>query len=165
MIIDTNDTDTADLYYDADAHVVLGISEGSRINATGDMGSALGVTSSTVSTNKHDSHEFDAFLYIIIVLSFYAISMVLLMIKYIRREEEELSLDYYYEEFVKREKFQNYRLRNLEALERTRRFIAQKGHLVGNLVSTTMANQESPGTSSSETTFCLTSWKCRETAV
>ncbi|PVD23039.1 hypothetical protein C0Q70_16301 [Pomacea canaliculata] len=33
----------------------------------------------------------DAFFYIIVVLSFYAISLVLLMIKYIRREQEETS--------------------------------------------------------------------------
>ena len=34
------------------------------------------------------------------------------MIKYIRREEEEISLDHYYTEFVAREHFQNTRHRN-----------------------------------------------------
>ena len=46
-----------------------------------------------------------AFMYIVVVLSFYAVSMVLLMIKYIKREREEALFDYYYLEFVKRESF------------------------------------------------------------
>ena len=49
--------------------------------------------------------EFDALMYIIIVLMFYAISMTLLMVKYIKRERQEAVLDYYFNEFVKRENF------------------------------------------------------------
>jgi hypothetical protein len=60
----------------------------------------------TNSTSQaREDRDFDAFLYIIIVLVFYAISMVLLMVKYIRREERDAALDFYYVEFVKREKF------------------------------------------------------------
>ncbi|KAK6188898.1 hypothetical protein SNE40_004980 [Patella caerulea] len=71
------------------------------------------------STDMNDTnHEFDAFLYIICVLSFYALSMVLLMIKYIRREEAEMSLDYYYTEFVKRDRFQCAQFQNKTALQR-----------------------------------------------
>lgn len=51
----------------------------------------------------------NAFLYIVFVLMFYACSIVILMIKYIRREREGVKLEYYYDEFVKREAFQ-YRL-------------------------------------------------------
>ena len=49
--------------------------------------------------------EFDAFLYIVIVLLFYAMCMVLLMVKYIKRENEEAELDKMYVDFVKREKY------------------------------------------------------------
>ncbi|XP_033738425.1 uncharacterized protein LOC117325984 isoform X2 [Pecten maximus] len=65
----------------------------------------------------YDVIDFDAFAYIFVVLSFYAVSMVLLMIKYIRREEEEVCLNYYYTEFVKREKFQNPVFKNKVALQ------------------------------------------------
>jgi hypothetical protein len=58
-------------------------------------------------TNE-EGWTYDAFLYIIVVLCFYALSLVLLMVKYIRREEEELSLNFYYTEFVKREAFNTY---------------------------------------------------------
>lgn len=60
----------------------------------------------------------DAFFYIIVVLSFYAISIVLLMIKYIRREQEETSLDYYYTEYVKRTWFQRPDVQNRMAMAR-----------------------------------------------
>lgn len=67
--------------------------------------------------------DLDAFFYIIVVLSFYAISLVLLMIKYIRREQEETSLDYYYSEYVKRTWFQTPAVQNRLALERERKWI------------------------------------------
>lgn len=47
----------------------------------------------------------DALLYIVTVLLFYSLSMVILMIKYIRREREEAEMEHYYSEFVTREKF------------------------------------------------------------
>lgn len=49
----------------------------------------------------------DALLYIIIVLLFYVFSIVVLMVKYIRREREEATLRNYYYEFVSRDKFQS----------------------------------------------------------
>ena len=45
----------------------------------------------------------NAWLYILFVLMFYAFSIVVLMVKYIRREREGSKLDYYYDEFVKRD--------------------------------------------------------------
>ena len=58
-------------------------------------------------TSQTDNHtnEINAFMYIVVVLLFYAISMVFFMVKYIRREEEEATLEHYFTEFVKREKF------------------------------------------------------------
>ena len=47
----------------------------------------------------------NAFIYIVVVIGFYAISLVVLMIKYVRRENHEAHLQYYYIEFVKREQF------------------------------------------------------------
>ena len=49
--------------------------------------------------------EISAFMYIVVVLSFYALSMVLLMIKYIKREREEAVYDNYFMEYVKRDSF------------------------------------------------------------
>lgn len=69
-------------------------------------------------TTSSNAYSYDALLYIIVVLSFYAMSMVLLMIKYIRREEEEISLDFYYTEFVKREKFRTANFKNSLALQK-----------------------------------------------
>jgi UDP-N-acetyl-D-mannosaminuronic acid transferase (WecB/TagA/CpsF family) len=37
---------------------------------------------------------------------FYALSIIILMVKYIRRERQEAEIDSYYFEFVTREKFQ-----------------------------------------------------------
>ena len=45
----------------------------------------------------------NAYLYILFVLMFYAFSIVVLMIKYIKREREGSKLEYYYSEFVKRD--------------------------------------------------------------
>lgn len=48
-------------------------------------------------------HRSGAWMYILFVLTFYAFSIVILMIKYIRREREGAKLEYYYNEFVKRD--------------------------------------------------------------
>ena len=48
----------------------------------------------------------DPLFYIITVLMFYALSIIILMVKYIRRERQEAEIDSYYFEFVTREKFQ-----------------------------------------------------------
>jgi hypothetical protein len=42
-------------------------------------------------------------MYILFVLTFYAFSIVVLMVKYIKREREGSKLEFYYNEFVKRE--------------------------------------------------------------
>ncbi len=60
---------------------------------------------SNTATPETGKSEFDAFLYIVFVLLFYALSMVLLMIKYIKRENEEAEWDEIYVDFVKREQY------------------------------------------------------------
>ncbi|XP_023334227.1 uncharacterized protein LOC111705792 [Eurytemora carolleeae] len=54
------------------------------------------------SEGYRDKDESQAYLYILFVLMFYAFSIVILMVKYIRREREGHRLDSYYEEFVRR---------------------------------------------------------------
>jgi len=56
-----------------------------------------------ITSGSFQSH--DALLYIVFVLLFYAFSIVILMVKYIRREREEAEMATYYAEFVSREKF------------------------------------------------------------
>ncbi|KAK0068648.1 hypothetical protein Bpfe_001611 [Biomphalaria pfeifferi] len=60
----------------------------------------------------------DALLYIVIVLMFYAFSIVVLMVKYIRREREEASLRNYYNEFVSRDKFRSAQYKNRQFMKR-----------------------------------------------
>ncbi|GFS27006.1 hypothetical protein ElyMa_005233700 [Elysia marginata] len=60
----------------------------------------------------------DALLYIVIVLLFYAFSIIILMVKYVRREREEASLRNYYHEFVSRDKFQNPQYRNKQSMRK-----------------------------------------------
>lgn len=56
-------------------------------------------------TSSVANYSHDALLYIITVLMFYSISIVILMVKYIRREKQEADLQQYYHEYVSREKF------------------------------------------------------------
>lgn len=63
------------------------------------------LTVSRNTTSLPDSNSHDALLYIITVLTFYSISIVILMVKYIRREKQEADLQQYYHEYVSREKF------------------------------------------------------------
>jgi hypothetical protein len=65
------------------------------------------ITNATSFEQHYDKSQFDAFLYIIVVLMFYACSLVILMIKYMKGEQNDARLSYYFEEFVKRENFQN----------------------------------------------------------
>ncbi|XP_059176099.1 uncharacterized protein LOC131955833 [Physella acuta] len=60
----------------------------------------------------------DALLYIVIVLMFYAFSIVVLMVKYIRREREEANLRNYYNEFVSRDKFRSAQYKNRQFMRR-----------------------------------------------
>ena len=57
--------------------------------------------------NDEEEHYVDsndnAYLYILFVLMFYAFSIVVLMVKYIRKEREGSKLEFYYNEFVKRD--------------------------------------------------------------
>lgn len=58
----------------------------------------------------------DPLFYIITVLMFYAFSIIILMIKYIRRERQEAEFDNYYYEFVTRDKFQTPQFKNAQNL-------------------------------------------------
>ena len=64
---------------------------------------AYTVYNSSVSSSVIRNEQLNAFFYIVAVLLFYSVSIVMLMIKYIKREEQECELDFYYLEFVKRE--------------------------------------------------------------
>ena len=64
--------------------------------------------------------EIEAFMYIVVVIVFYATSIVFLLIKYARNDDEEKNLKYQYSEFVKRERFQAPQYKNKLALERTK---------------------------------------------
>lgn len=55
--------------------------------------------------HAHDNTNVDALVYIVVVLLVYAMSMTFLMIKYIKRERREAMLDFYFNEYVKRDKF------------------------------------------------------------
>ena len=68
--------------------------------------------------------EMDAFLYIVVVLGFYASSIVLLLIKYSRKDDEEKFLNNQFSEFVKRDKFQSTTYQNRLALVRTQEVLA-----------------------------------------
>lgn len=79
------------------------------------------VTDVTVTnTESEDKVNVDAFFYIVVVLTFYATSIVLLLIKYSRNDYEEVNLKYQYSEFVKRERFQTAQYKNMIALQRTK---------------------------------------------
>lgn len=54
----------------------------------------------------------DAFLYFVVVLTFYAVAMTVLMVKYVRRENQEAQLSYYFHEFINRDKFNTPQYRN-----------------------------------------------------
>lgn len=61
------------------------------------------LSQNTTSSQEHYNDSANAWMYILFVLMFYAFSIVILMIKYIRREREGSKLEYYYNEFVKRD--------------------------------------------------------------
>lgn len=61
-------------------------------------------------SSNHDAEPHssqDALFYIITVLMFYACSIVILLVKYVKRERQEAAFTHYYCEYVTREKFQN----------------------------------------------------------
>ena len=53
--------------------------------------------------DKYVDDNGNAYMYILFVLTFYAFSIVVLMVKYIRKEREGSKLEFYYNEFVKRD--------------------------------------------------------------
>ena len=65
----------------------------------------------------------DALLYIVVVLAFYALAMIILMIKYVRRENQEAQLTYYFMEFIKRDKFSSAEYQNRQDLKAVTRVL------------------------------------------
>lgn len=79
-----------------------------------------GTDATTISVQPDDKVNIEAFFYIVVVLTFYATSIVLLLIKYARNDDEEVNLKYQYSEFVKRERFQTAQYKNMMALQKTK---------------------------------------------
>lgn len=52
----------------------------------------------------HAQTQSHAVIYIVVVLSVYAIALALLVIKYVRRERDEARLSYLYDEFIRRDR-------------------------------------------------------------
>ncbi len=65
----------------------------------------------------------NALLYIVVVLSFYAFAIVVLMVKYIQRENEEAELAFYFTEFIKRDRFQDPTYLNKQSVDFTKRIL------------------------------------------
>ena len=70
---------------------------------------------------EYVASDVSALLYIVIVLGFYAFAMVVLMVAYIRRENQEAEISHYFTEYIKRDKFETARYQNLQKLESVRR--------------------------------------------
>ena len=77
------------------------------------------IVTSTETSESGDVADFNALVYIVVVIMFYALSMTLLMVKYIKREREEAELDFFFNEFVKRERFNNSTQRNERSTAKT----------------------------------------------
>lgn len=66
-----------------------------------------------ISTTPPMKDANDALFYIITVLLFYACSIVILMVKYIRRERQEAEFSSYYHDYVLRDQFHQPQYQNL----------------------------------------------------
>ncbi|OWF47406.1 hypothetical protein KP79_PYT08188 [Mizuhopecten yessoensis] len=66
-----------------------------------------------ISTARPTKDSNDALFYIITVLLFYACSIVILMVKYIRREKQEAEFRNYFHEYVLRDQFRQPQYQNL----------------------------------------------------
>eukprot|EP00058_Branchiostoma_floridae_P017600 XP_002603089.1 hypothetical protein BRAFLDRAFT_63278 [Branchiostoma floridae] len=82
----------------------------------------------TLHVEPYDGVSVDpnAFIYIIVVLLFYVVSLSILMVQYVRGEKEDIDLIQYYENFVKRESFQDrFRVRDFTRDRKGNRIIAR----------------------------------------
>ena len=73
----------------------------------------------------------DALMYIVVVLGFYALAMVVLMVKYVRRENQESELSYYFSEFIKRDRFQCAKYQNQRNVKAMKEALASRHVAVG----------------------------------
>ena len=92
-------------------------------------GSVTSVESSTLAVDI-EKNDKEALFYIITVLMFYAVSIVTLMVKYLRQEKQEAEFTNYYYEFVSRDKFQDPLFQNSLNLERTLNAVHEKNYKV-----------------------------------
>jgi hypothetical protein len=75
--------------------------------------------SSTSVDAESRNNDKEALFYIITVLMFYAVSIVILMVKYLRQEKQEAEYTNYYYEYVSRDKFQDPQYQNSLGVQRT----------------------------------------------
>ena len=91
---------------DTDNSVLPGGHEShSEVSAACNCSSHGNIGATTPTVEEQSRSQFDAFLYIVIVLCFYAMCIVMLMVKYIKRENEEAEWDKMFTDFVKREQY------------------------------------------------------------
>ena len=77
---------------------------------TSSYGGLLNTTNATYTGHGGTEKDEGAFLYIVVVLCIYAICLIILLIKYVKSENREAVLNYYYQEFVKRDRFKEPRV-------------------------------------------------------
>jgi hypothetical protein len=93
-------------------------------------------SNATEATTENYRTSNDALLYIVTVLLFYSLSMVILMIKYIRREREEAEIAHYYSEYVSREKFKTpkFELQNyMKLLKYKQEYLSERSRAIGDI--------------------------------
>ena len=71
----------------------------------------------------------DPLLYIVTVLMFYALSMTILMVKYIRREKQEAEFSSYYYEYVSRDKFHTAQYQNSQSIKHVMKSLSERDKL------------------------------------
>lgn len=86
-------------------------------------GSNINKCSCVTTAKPEEVVEMDAFFYIVVVIAFYSITIVFLLIKYNRNDDEDQSSKFNYSEYVNRERFQTARYKNKVALEKTKALI------------------------------------------
>ena len=75
----------------------------------------------TGTPSEYVGSDESALLYIVIVLGFYAFAMVVMMVAYVRRENQEAEISNYFTEFIKRDRFETARYQNRQKIESVQR--------------------------------------------
>ena len=74
-------------------------------------------TTEVPESGEYIGSDVSALLYIVIVLGFYAFAMVVMMVAYVRRENQEAEFSHYFTEFIKRDRFETARYQNRQKRE------------------------------------------------